>query len=111
MKIKLTYACFLNQSGYSQAAQNMIFALDSTGQYDIKIRVFGDKPTRPAISDENYEYFIKMIKKEDDSDRILVYHCIPSIQKRIKGYKKTLGLATYETYQPPETWINILNKV
>lgn len=110
MKIKLTWACFLNQSGYSQAAQNYIFALDQTDQFDIKIRIFGDKPTRPAVSDKNYEYFMKMVKKEDDPDRILVYHCIPTIQKRIKGYKKTIGFATYETYQPPENWANILNK-
>lgn len=110
MKIKLTWACFLNQSGYSQAAQNYIFALDQTGLYDIKIRIFGNKPARPAVSDKNYEFFMKMVKKEDDADRILVYHCIPSIQKRIKGYKKTIGFATYETYQPPEAWADILNK-
>ena len=53
---------------------------------------------------------MKMVKKEDDPDRILVYHCIPSIQKRIKRYKKTIGFATYETYQPPEAWADILNK-
>ena len=110
MKIKLTWACFLNQSGYSQAAQNYIFALDQTGQFDIKIRIFGDKPSKPAVSDENYEFFMKMIKKPDDHDRILIYHCIPSIQKRIKGYKRTIGFATYETYQPPESWMDILNK-
>lgn len=109
-KIKLTYACFLNSSGYSQAAQNYIFALDKTGNFDIKIRIFGDKPTRPAVSDDNYEYFMKMVDKKDDPDNIMVYHCIPTIQKRIKGYKKTIGIATFETYQPPESWINILNK-
>ena len=108
--IKLTWACFLNHSGYSIAAQNYIFALDQTGLFDIKIRVFGDKPSRPAISDEKYEYFIKMIKKEeDDHDRILVYHCIPTMQRRIRGYKKTIGFATYETFSPPENWIDILN--
>ena len=109
-KIKLTYACFLNSSGYSIAAQNYIFALDQTGQFDIKIRIFGDKPARPAISDENYEFFMKMARKDDDFDRILIYHCIPTMQKRIKGYKKSIGFATFETYQPPENWISILNK-
>ena len=109
-KIKITYACFLNSSGYSQAARGYIKALDQTGQFDIKIRVFGDKPTRPAISDEDYSYFMKMVSKEDDIDRILIYHCIPTMQKRIKGYKKTIGFFTYETYSPPEKWLNILNK-
>ena len=109
MKTKITWACFLNQSGYSQAAQNYIFALNSTNQFDIKVRIFGDKPAKPAVSDENYEFFMKMVKKEDDSERILIYHCIPTIQRRIKRPAKSIGIATYETYQPPETWIDILN--
>ncbi len=109
-KIKITYSCFLNSSGYGMAAQNMLKAIDQTGLFDIKIRIFGDKPTRPAISDADYSYFMKMVKKEDDPDRILIYHCIPTIQKRIKGYKKTIGLAVYETFNPPENWISILNK-
>jgi glycosyltransferase involved in cell wall biosynthesis len=109
-KIKITYACFLNGSGYSNAAQNYIKAIDKTGLFDIKIRIFGDKPTRPAISDTDYEYFIKMVKKKDDPDRILIYHCIPTIQKRIKGYKKTIGFATFETFCPDLNWIEILNK-
>lgn len=109
-KIKITYACFLNSSGYSNAAQNYIKAIDRTNLFDIKIRIFGDKPTRPAISDMDYEYFIKMVKKPDDFDSILIYHCIPTIQKRIKGYKKTVGFFTYETYSPPDNWVSILNK-
>ena len=109
MKIKITYACFLNQSGYSNSAQNFIFALNKTNQFDIKVKIFGDKPARPSISDEKYEFFIKMVKKDDDPDRILIYHCIPSIQKRIRGYKKSIGFGVFETYQPPENWIKILN--
>ncbi len=108
-KIKITYACFLNHSGYSQAAQNYIFALNKTNEFDIKIRIFGDKPSRSSVSDENYEIFMEMVKKEEDSERILVYHCIPTMQKRIKKPKKNIGFATFETYQPPENWMNILN--
>ncbi len=108
-KIKLTYACFLNSSGYSQAAQGYIFALDQSGQFDIKIRVFGEKPSK-AISDEKYEYFMKMIKKEDDPERILIYHCIPTMQRRIKKRKKSIGIAVFETHSPPQKWIEILNE-
>ena len=107
---KITYAGFLNSSGYSQAAQNYIFALDKTGKFDIKIRIFGDKPTRSSMSDKNYEFFIEKIKKEDDPERILIYHCIPNIQKRIKRPERSIGIATFETYQPPSSWIDILNK-
>ena len=109
-KIKITYACFLNQSGYSQAAQGYILALNETGEFDIKIRIFGEKPAKPAISDENYEIFMEMVKKEEDTDRILIYHCIPTMQKRIKKVNKNIGMVTYETYSPPEKWVEILNQ-
>ena len=110
-KIKLTYACFLNSSGYSFAAQNMLKALDQTNQFDIKIRPFDNgKPLKPSTSDENYNFFLEKIKKEDDPERILIYHCIPNIQKRIKRPEKSIGFAVFETYQPPEKWIEILNK-
>ena len=109
-KIKISYSCFLNSSGYGAAAQNYIKAIDKTDLFDIKIRLFGDKPVRSAISDVDYEFFIEKIKKEDDPERILIYHCIPNIQKRIKRPKRSIGIATFETYQPPDKWIEILNE-
>ncbi len=107
--IKLNYACFLNQSGYSQAAQNYLMALHKTKECDIKIRIFGEKPSKPAVSDDNYEFFMKMIKKEDDPERILIYHCIPNIQRRIKNQGRSIGFATFETFQPPDSWADVLN--
>lgn len=109
-KIKINYACFLNSSGYSMAAQNYIEALEQTGQFDIKISPFSGKPAKPAISDEKYEFFMRMVKKKDDEERILIYHCIPTIQRRIKSHKKNIGFATFETFQPPDTWGTLLNK-
>jgi glycosyltransferase involved in cell wall biosynthesis len=85
-------------------------ALHKKEECDIKIRVFGAKPSKPAISDEKYEFLMKMIKKDDDCGRILIYHCIPNIQKRIKNHKYSIGFATFETFQPPESWIEVLNK-
>ena len=108
-KVKINYAAFLNSSGYSQAAQNYILALHKTNQFDIKLRIFGDKPAKPAVSDEKYEIFRKMAKKEEDPERILIYHCIPNIQRRVKKHNKKIGFATFETFQPPDSWIDILN--
>ena len=108
-KFKLTYACFANHSGYSTAAQNYILALNKTGKFDIKIRIFGEKPSK-AISDENYEVFMEMIKKTDTPERTLIYHCIPTMQRRIKKINRNIGMAVYETYSPPESWVEILNK-
>jgi len=110
-KIKLNWICFLNQSGYSQAAQNYIFSLEKTGYFDIKITTFGGRPSKPAISDEKYEFFMRMAKKKDNPERILIYHCIPNIQKRVKKkHHRSIGFATFETFQPPDHWVDILNE-
>jgi glycosyltransferase involved in cell wall biosynthesis len=108
--IKLNYACFLNKSGYSQAAQNMLSALHQSEDFDIKIRIFGEKPTRASMSDDKYEYFMKRVKKEKDPERILIYHCIPTMQKRELTVNKSIGFAIFETFNPPLSWIDVLNK-
>jgi glycosyltransferase involved in cell wall biosynthesis len=100
----------MNGSGYSAAAQNYITALDTSGNYDIKLHIFGGNPSRTFISDEKYEYFMKMTRKEQTEDRILIYHCIPNIQKRVKKYGKNIGFATYETFSPPIFWSQVLNQ-
>lgn len=106
-KIKIEYCCFLNQSGYSQAAQDLIMALHQSGKYDIKLHAFAGKPARPAVSDERYSIFSKMIKKVSDPDAIQILHCIPTLQKNIKN--KNIAFATFETFNPPDNWIHILN--
>jgi glycosyltransferase involved in cell wall biosynthesis len=108
-KIKIHYVGFMNQSGYSQAAQDYLLALHRSGKYDIKLTIFGDKPSRRSVSDERYGIFMKMVKKEEDNDRIQMYHCIPNIQKRVKKLKKNIGFAVYETFGPPQSWVDILN--
>jgi glycosyltransferase involved in cell wall biosynthesis len=108
-KIKIEYCCFLNQSGYSQSAQDLIMALHESGRYDIKIHAFAGKPARPAVSDDRYSVFSKMIKKEHDNDSIQILHSIPTLQKNIKRKnKRQIAFATFETYDPPANWIKIL---
>ncbi len=109
-KIKLDYICFINQSGFGFAAQNYISSLYQSNNYDIKINIFGNKPSNPAVSDEKYELFMKMVKKEDDPERIQIYHCIPTLQRREKRKNRSIGFGVYETFQPIPKWIEILNK-
>jgi len=110
-KYEIEYAAFINQSGYSQAAKNYLLALDRGGRFDIKLKIFGDRPAKNATSDKKYEYFMKMVKKEEDEKRILIYHCIPNIQKRISHKnRKSIAFATFETFSPPENWIDVLNQ-
>jgi len=110
-KIKIDYCCFLNSSGYSTAAQNYIIALHRSGRYDIKITPFAGKPARPAISDKSYEIFSGMIKKEREKNAIQIFHSIPTLQKNIKNKNsRNIAFATFETFNPCDNWIPILNK-
>lgn len=110
-KIKIEYCCFLNQSGYSQAAQDVILSLHRSGNYDIKLNAFAGKPARPAVSDKRYSIFSKMLSKPSSPDAIQVLHSIPTLQKNVRHKKgKNIAFALYETYQPPDNWISILNK-
>lgn len=108
-KTKINYVCFLNQSGYSQAARDIITSIDRTGKYDIRLRIFGEKPSRSVINDVQYEYFMRMRKKPKTSDMLSIYHCIPTLQRREKKTQKNVGFATFETFQPPDKWIEVLN--
>jgi len=108
--IPLCYAGFFNQTGYGQASQDYILALDRSNNYDIKIKVFGEHITRPAISDERYLLLREMQKRKISDDAIQIFHCIPTIQKRIKKLEKNIGFATFETFGPPVNWIKILNE-
>jgi len=109
-KIKIVWCCFINQSGYGISAQNYIKALDKSGKYDIKLEIYGGKPSRPAVSDSSYEYFMKMKNKEHSKKAIQIYQVIPTLQRRMERLDRNLGFCTYETYSPPEEWVNLLNK-
>jgi glycosyltransferase involved in cell wall biosynthesis len=107
----IQYCAFLNGTGYSASSQNYLLALKDN--YNIKLHIFGGKSSRAAISDNTYGLFMKMKQKEKEEGGILIYHCIPTIQRRYKkreDFSKTIGFATFETMDPPDRWIEILNK-
>lgn len=52
---------------------------------------------------------MRMTTKEDDN-RILIFHCIPTMQKRInKNGRRNIAVGVFETFSPPEKWFSILN--
>jgi len=110
-KIKLNYCCFANNTGYGFSALNNIQALENSGHYSIKLKIFGNiKPSKQAISDNLYSILMTMVKKEEDPNAITIYHCIPNMQRRIKNNKRSIGFATFETFDPPLNWIFTLEK-
>ena len=106
-KIKLQYCCFLNNSGYSQAAQDYILSLYGSNKYDIKLHIFGKMSS--SIGDKRKSIFSDMINK-DNKNRINVCHCIPPMQRRISKNDKNIGFGIFETFSPPENWISILEQ-
>ena len=114
-KIPLNWVCWGNNSGYSQAAQDLILALELSGKYDVRVQFIYEKLVqRKGMTDERWEFFQKLCKKPKNENSIQVYHCIPSAQRHVPRLKKTIGFATFETFDPPNEgnlgWINILNR-
>ena len=52
--IPIDYVCFVNQTGYAQAALANAFALDDSGKYDVRINCIHNKPQGQAFSREEY---------------------------------------------------------
>jgi hypothetical protein len=50
--IDLDYICFLNETGYGQAAYDLISAIGLTKKYNIKINCLNGNPTSNFLSDQ-----------------------------------------------------------
>jgi len=111
----LNWVCFGNASGYSQAAQDYIFALHNSGKYDVRVEfLFSLSIPRQGLSLDRYNIIKQLTEKEKTKDHIQVYHCIPNAQRQVRPQERNISLATFETFSPPNTggndWIGILNR-
>lgn len=109
---KISYIGFCNASGYGQAAQDYINSL-LINDYDLRIEAIGNQIATPGISDERFSLLKKLSKKDKTDDHIQIFHCVPTLQLRYKRMKRSIGFATFETFDPPDSgemsWISILN--
>ena len=110
-KIPLEWVGFLNETGYGQASFDLISALLETGKYDIRIVSLNGSLSRNFFSKESYEKFEPLIKKKPNQKSIQIYNCIPPMQMRIPRTDRTIGFATFETFEPPTSWIGLLNRL
>lgn len=106
----LEWNCFAQRSGYAQAAMDYIYAIREANRHKICVRLFHEKPEALSLSSNRYNQYIQMIGDPRDDSAIQVYHCIPEMQRRFPQRRHNLGFATFETYDPPKHWIDILNK-
>jgi len=104
--MELEYICFGSLNGYAIAAKNYILALK---HHNLRIHTL-DSQHRIDVAGDNLSLFKKFAKKEEQKEAIQIYHCIPPMQRRRRKNKLTIGVATFETYNPPRHWINILNQ-
>ena len=107
--VKIDYVCFTSHHGYATAAKDYILAL-LQGGYDVKISPL-DVGYPKQIHPEDYKALNQLIEKPFDSSRVQVFHCIPDMTRRFrdKRCKRTVGMAVFETIDPPKPWIKILN--
>ena len=104
--MNIEYICFGSLNGYAIAAKNYILALK---QHNVRIHTL-DSQHRIDVAGDDLNLFRKFAKKEEDRNAIQIYHCIPPMQRRRKKNKLTIGVATFETNDPPRHWIDILNQ-
>jgi glycosyltransferase involved in cell wall biosynthesis len=104
--MNIEYICFGSLNGYAIAAKNYILALKN---HNLRIQTL-DSQHRIDVAGDNLSLFRKFAKKEEDPEAIQIYHCIPPMQRRRRKNKTTIGVATFETYDPPRHWVKILNQ-
>jgi glycosyltransferase involved in cell wall biosynthesis len=114
--VKINWVCFGSPTGYSQAAQDMIFALNATGKYDIRVQyILHRQIQKEGMSSARQLSLNLLTEKEKTQDHIQVYHCIPSVQHLVHPSVKNLGYAMFETFNPPNegkmNWIQRLNRM
>lgn len=110
-KIAIEYYCYLNQSGYSQAAQDVVRALEESNLFDVRTVCIHKNIVKQAFCKESYSFFYNLCSKPFNPRAIQVFHCIPEKQSRFKKLGRSISFATFETFQPPQSWINHLNQM
>ena len=105
MPVNITYACFLNHTGFGYAARNYLRALK---HHDIRLIPIG-KSISKAITIKHFNFFKSLEDKKQRKNTLLILHCIPDMFRRIRQEGPRMAVATFEGSNPPQRWINNLN--
>jgi len=110
-KISLEWIAFMNETGYGQASFDYISALLQSNRYDIRLVCLNGSLSKNFLSKESYAKFEPLTKKKPNQKAVQIYHCIPPMQMRLPRTDRSIGFATFETYEPPSNWIDLLNRL
>lgn len=109
-KIPIEYIGFFNSTGYGQSASSNVFSLDRSGRYDVRIRGVHGRLSPDSFSKTDYANLSLMASKSENSRSVQVLHCIPDMFRRINLHQRKIALSTFETFQPPDHWIEAMNR-
>jgi glycosyltransferase involved in cell wall biosynthesis len=100
----------MNRSGYAQATQDYVWALKRSDCYNLHLTILHSTPEQTSVSPERYRELLRLMNNPlDDETFIQVFHCIPEMQKRANRGGRGVAFGTFETTDPPEEWVKILN--
>jgi glycosyltransferase involved in cell wall biosynthesis len=111
LMLPIEWIGFFNETGYGQAAFDLVCALLETKKYNIRLISLNGSLSKNFLSKNSYNKLESLIKKPINSKSVQVYHCIPPMQLRLPRTYKSLGFATFETFDPPSSWVNMLNRL
>lgn len=103
---KINYFAYFNKSGYAMSAFDYIFAIRR--YFDIKITPFGSID-QCSLSPFGLKEVNNMIRNPLNEHNINIFHCIPTMQKNFIVKGKRVGFGVFETFNPPNEWVEILN--
>lgn len=109
-KIPIEYVGFFNQTGYGQSAISNVLSLHNSDKYDVNIKSLHGKIGKESFSPEIREKLLRFSAKTENIRSIQIMHCIPDMFRRVAARNRRIAFVTFETFQPPEHWIEILNE-
>lgn len=108
---QINYFMYLNCTGYSIAAQEYIMALRTVApDTDIRVELFGAL-SDAGISPIRRQLFLAMKESKATENCVNIYHCIPTRYNYRSNGNKNVGVCLFETINPPQYWINIMNQM
>lgn len=107
----IEYICFLNETGYGQAAFDMIQILLQSNKYNVGIHCLNGKPSDKFLEASYFEKILHHTKKRFSRNTLQIYHCVPTMTNRHPRQERAVAYATFETFDPPSNWIKILNNM
>lgn len=109
--MQLFYTCYMNKSGYSIAAQEYIKAiLHADPSFDIRCK-YVNQDVGVGMSRNRNQLFQSLLKKPERHPAVSLFHTIPMLYRRLREFKKHVGIAVFETINPPKQWIEQMNEM